>query len=189
MMLEIFDPSSTKPARSALIGVELSDDATECLPGSPNVRSFIDRLVEGGLEADALAVIAQRLPSEYVVPWGCECLRLALQHDGPGSDMNRTGLALAEQCLKAPTEDNWRMCQEFADSDGYRTPGAWIAAAAGWSQGSLAPAGVDAVRSAPQAIGEAVLAALKLSAAQKGVDGARQLANHARRALSLFGQL
>jgi len=188
MMLEVFDPASTRPAQSGLSGVELSDDATECLPGTTNLRNFLDRLLESRLEGDALGVITQRLPKEYVVPWGCECLRLDLEQGDPVSDMDRTGLALAEQCLKAPTEDNWRMCQDFAESDAYRSPGAWIAAAAGWSEGSLAPAGVDAVRASPQAIGEAVLVALKLSAAQGGAAGAKRLTNHLRRALSLFGQ-
>src|SRR5699024_3483913 len=93
------------------------------------------KLLDAGLDEDALKLIARLLPKRYAVSWICQCARdenLALE--------DRAGVALAEAWMQQPDERNRRSAMEFADAGEYGTLGAWFAAAGGWSGGSLAPA-------------------------------------------------
>lgn len=186
MMIEAFDPASSRPARGILPGMDLSDEAMERIDGDANVRANLERLLANELGADALAVIVRSLPVQYLVALGCDCLR----QTGPAvalTEADLAGLALAEQCIKHPSEDHWRLCLDFAERSDFNGAGAWIAAAAGWAEGSLTSPGIDAVRAPPAAVADAVLAALR-SAARGAAPGAAPLANAwARRALEIFG--
>lgn len=187
MMIEALDPASSRAAGPEIAGLELSDEAMERFDARANVRTTVDRLLADGFAQDAVAVVARVLPSQYLVAWGCECIRQGTRPGSPLTDPDQAGLALAEQCIRHPTEENWRMCMDFAERSDYAIAGAWIAAAAAWVEGSLAPAGVAAVRAPASAVSEAVLAALTMIAAGGGRAGTEVFANWADRALAVFG--
>lgn len=187
-MLDAFDPGSRGFARSFVSSVDLSDAALARLESGQNVRRYLDRLVAEGLSLDALVIIARALPAQLVVAWGCECLRQCLEGSGPAVEAERAGVALAEQCLKDPSDENRQLCLEFAAAARHLTACAWIATAAAWADGSLTPKGAPVKVEAPaKAVGEAVVAALRLAANRGGRDPYSRLAAFATRALTLFG--
>lgn len=117
----------------AEMGVE--EAVTALLSAGPAPHEAASLLLEANHSQAALQLVARLLPKRYVVAWLCQCAR-----GQPLTDDDRAGAALAEQWVRDPTEHNRRLAYEFANADGYRTVGGWLAAAAGWSGGSLAPA-------------------------------------------------
>jgi hypothetical protein len=187
-MLEAFDPSSSPPVKPFVASLELSEAAVGRLESGLNVRRYLDRLVKDGLVADAIVVIARALPVQFVVAWGCECVRTGLEGTGPAVEAERAAVTLAEQCLKEPTEENRQLCLEFAERGRRATAGTWLTTAAAWVEGYLTPPGSPSkVEAPPQVVGEAVVAALKMSAARAGAEAPARLTAYANRALAVFG--
>ena len=187
-MVAAFDPAAEAPAASIVQRSALSDDALALLKadGTANVRRFLDKLMGSGLPADALALVARILPKRYVVAWACDCFRTALTHDPQVSDVDRAGLALAQQWLSEPSEDNRRAALDFAERGEFASPGAWIAASAGWTGGSLLPRGYDPVVPPDHLPAEAAIAALRLTAA-RGRNYAGAINGFVTRAIQIFG--
>jgi hypothetical protein len=185
-MVSAFDPASQTSASSLMPRVALTSDGAFVLAGGGNVRSCVEELLDLGLRADALTVVAATLPKRYVVAWACECLKGALANLPAATSVDRAGLALAQQWLTDPTEEKRRAAQEFAETGEFKTPGAWIAASAGWSGGSLLPRGYDPISPPDHLPAEAAVAALRLAASQ-GSDYAGTLNGFIARALQIFG--
>jgi len=186
-MLPLLDPSS--PARAAdAVPVDLLDaESRAALDPGANLRAWIDSLVGAGQPEDALRILGRVLPKRYALAWGCECLRHSHKEmSGTDRESDRVGLALAERWLGAPSEEHRRATLDFAERGEFATPGAWIAAAAGWAEGSLAPKGYTDVAPPDSLCGEAVCAAL-LTAASDPATRVKQLAAHVARALVTFG--
>jgi hypothetical protein len=153
-----------------------------------NIRRYLDRLMQDGLAADAIVVIVRALPVQFVVAWGCECVRSGLESGGPGTETERAAVTLAEQCLREPTDENRQLCLEFAERGRRATAGTWLATAAAWVEGYLTPPGsLTKVPAPPQVVGEAVVAALKMAAVRAGAAAPARLAAYATRAINLFG--
>jgi hypothetical protein len=186
-MIAALDPASQISASSFARRLPLSRDALAALDGADgNVRSFLNDLIGRGLPADALTLIARVLPKRYVVAWACDCLKAVTARDPRQGDMDRAGLALTQQWLADPTEDNRRAALEFAERGEFGSPGAWIAASAGWSDGSLLPRGYDVIAPPDHLPAEAAVAALRL-AASRGPQYAQTINEFIVRALKLFG--
>jgi hypothetical protein len=151
-------------------------------------RERIDQLLARGRPADALAVVARTLPKRYVVAWACECFKSLLATKPETSDVDRAGLALAQQWLADPTEDNCRAAMEFAEQGQVGTPGVWIAASAAWSGASLLPRGYDPIPPPDHLPAEAAVAALRLAACQEA-DFAELIGAFIARALKIFGNV
>lgn len=149
-------------------------------------RDRIDELLAADKPAEALAVVARTLPKRYVVAWACECFKTLLAADPQASDVDRAGLALAQQWLSDPTDDNCRAAMEFAEQGQFATPGVWIAASAGWNGASLLPRGYDPIPPPDHLPAEAAVAALRLAASQ-GADYAGAIAGFVARAMKISG--
>jgi len=187
-MLEAFDPDARELAKSFVCSVDLSDAALARLQSGQNVRGYLDRLVADGLALDALVIIARSLPAQLAAAWGCECLRRSLEGSGPAVEAERAGVTLAEQCLKEPTDENRQLCMEFAEGARRQSASAWLATAVAWADGPLTPKSAPVKVYAPaRAVGEAVVAALRLAAIRGGEDATACLTSFATRALALFG--
>lgn len=187
-MVAAFDPAAEAPAASVVQRSTLSGDALALLEsnGSANVRRFLDELMGSGLPADALALVARMLPKRYVVAWACDCFRTALANDPKASDVDRAGLALAQQWLSEPSEENRRAALDFAERGEFGSPGAWIAASAGWTGGSLLPRGYDPIVPPDHLPAEAAIAALRLTAA-RSAGYAMAINGFVTRAIQIFG--
>lgn len=186
IMVNAFDPASQVSAASLAQQMAFSRGAHAVLAGGGNVRHCLGELLKRGLAADALAVVARALPTRYAVAWACECLKSTLPLQTAPSEMDRAGLALAQQWLSDPSEENRRAALEFAQRGEFGSPGAWIAASAGWSGGSLLPRGYDPVPPPEHLSAEATVAALRLSASQ-GKDYKGTVAWFIEHALKIFG--
>lgn len=115
--------------------MELSAPASQLLQPDMTAQAAVQALVGAGQVQDALKLLARLLPKRYAVAWVCQCAR-----DQPLDPEDKAGASLAERWVREPNESNRRAAFEFANAGGYRSAGAWLAAAAGWSGGSLAPA-------------------------------------------------
>ncbi len=124
-------------------------------------QAAVRTLLGAGLTQDALKLLARLLPRRYAVAWLCQCAR-----GQPLTPEDKAGAALAEKWLRDPSEPNRRAAFEFANAGGYASAGAWLAAAAGWSGGSLAPADqATLVPPGPELTARAAVAAVNLLAA------------------------
>ena len=187
-MNEVFDPSASVQARPHVAALALSDDAMARLESGQNVRAFLDRLIADGLAADALLIIARALPVQLLVAWCCECVRSSLEGAGAPIEAERAAVALAEQCLKDPSDENRQLCLEFAEHGKRATAGAWLTTAAGWADGVLTPPDSPVkVPAPPQAVADAAVVALRLAALRGKGAPATRLSSYAQRALALFG--
>jgi len=129
--------STLDPAvATAIEQMELSDEARPALKPGQTSQQSVQALLDAGLVQDALKLLARLLPKRYVVAWLCQCAR----GDAVLGPEDRAGAALAEKWVRDPSEANRRAAFEFANAGGYKSCGTWIAASAGWSGGSLAPA-------------------------------------------------
>jgi len=151
------------------------------MTGTSNIQDLMAR----GEQAQALAAAARLLPKRYVVAWACECFKGLLASVATTNDVDRAGLSLAQQWLADPTEANRRAALDFAEAGGFASPGAWIAASAGWNGGSLMPRGYDPVPPPDHLPAEAAVAALRL-AASSGADYAAAMNGFVTRALQIL---
>jgi hypothetical protein len=145
----------------ASIQMELSEPASALLRPDMTAQAAVQALVGAGQVQDALKLLARLLPKRYAVAWLCQCAR-----DQKLNPEDRAGASLAEKWVREPNESNRRAAFEFANAGGYKSAGAWVAAAAGWSGGSLAPASQETpVPPADHLTACAVVAAINMLAA------------------------
>lgn len=145
----------------ASVQMELSAPASERLRADMTAQVAVHDLLAAGQVQDALKLLARLLPKRYAVAWLCQCAR-----DQRLTQEDRAGTSLAEQWVREPSESSRRAAFEFAHAGGYKSIGAWIAAAAGWSSGSLAPAAQETPVPPPDHLtARATVAAVNLMAA------------------------
>lgn len=118
---------------------------------------FWASLVRSPTPEEAITYGAYLLPRRQAVWWGHECLR-NLNH--LLSDDDRHMMALAETWVREPEEHNRVAAMQDGMAAKDKTPGVWIALAAGWSGGSMAGPDVPPVRPPPNLTPKAVNAAI-----------------------------
>ena len=162
--------------------METPEEARLLLSPAMSPHAAVSALIDAGQTQEALKLLARLLPKRYVVAWLCQCAR-----GEELGDEDRAGVALAEHWVRDPGERNRRAAFEFANAGGYDSIGAWMAAAAGWSGGSLAPAGQETpVPPSPDLTARAAVAAVNLLAAQDAEDFEGRRAAFASNALALL---
>jgi hypothetical protein len=171
------------PVVHAAEQMELAAPARAALQSQMSPLQAVQALLADGQTQDALKLLARLLPKRYAVAWACQCAR-----DLPLPLEDKAGASLAEQWVREPDEPHRRAAFEFANAGGYRTIGAWLAAAAGWSGGSLAPASqATPVAPAEHLTACAVVAAINLMAALEPERFDQRRAQFMARAISLLG--
>ena len=141
--------------------MELSELSSARLRADMAPLAAVQSLIEAGETPEALKLLARLLPKRYAVAWLCQCAR-----DQVLDPEDKAGASLAEKWVREPNESNRRAAFEFANAGGYKSAGAWVAAAAGWSGGSLAPASQETpVPPADHLTACAVVAAINMLAA------------------------
>lgn len=114
----------------------------------------VHALLRGEAARDALALALRLAPKPYAVAWLCQCARRHALESGDAE-----GLRLAQAWVQQPDEAQRRAALRFAADDDYQTVGGWLAAAAGWSGGSLVEHD-DAPQAAEHLTATAAIAAL-----------------------------
>jgi hypothetical protein len=184
-MLKALDARSDISAGMLQSLDKLSDAARARLDPAINVRAYIDRLCGEGMHSDAVDVLTHLLPKQYSIAWGCECLQ-ELTAQGTAMPSDLAALAVTKRWLADPSEENRRAAIDIADRLRYQGPGAWLAAAAGWTGGSMLPAGQPDVPVAATLTGDAIGAAVRLTAAAEPAAFAQRMQLFVDRALVAF---
>ncbi len=143
--------------------LDLGEEPRALLDDELTPEGFLDRLLEAGLLADAVSFLAHALPKREAVWWAC--LSVRTPGAGAATDGDRKLLEIAEAWVESPDEETRVAALEAAEQSGYETAASWAAAAAAWSGGSLAPAGLEAVPPGETLTAKAVTAAVMLAAA------------------------
>lgn len=148
------------PALSWLVGrAQLDDDAWTAVQGvapaaltrgAADPAVLLRGLLDAGLAAEALRVMACALPPREGIWWAFIASRHAMQmvaakpdHDGEGDALATQSdvLGLVERWITQPTDENRRAAWAGAQNAGLETPAGCTAAAVFFAGGSLTPAG------------------------------------------------
>lgn len=164
--------------------MELPTEAVALLATGMAPRAAVQALLDAGRQADALRLLARLLPARYAVAWLCQCAR-----GEPLSKDDRLGASLAEKWLRDASEASRRVAYDFACNDGFKSLGAWIALAAGWTGGSLAPASQEQAVPPPAHLpAVAVAAAVTMLAALEAARLEERRAGFVDQAMGLLDQ-
>jgi hypothetical protein len=150
--------------------------ALEDMAARPSDRGsleFVKELASGQTPEDAITFSSYLLEHREAVWWGHQCLTTLSEHLAPG-DLQMMGLA--EDWVRQPDEPHRNTALEGGMASATRTPGVWIALAAGWSGGSML--GPDAVPVTPPPY-------LTAKAVNAGVLGVLARADRGERAATL----
>jgi hypothetical protein len=187
-MVAALESTSTIKTEDIARGVNFSADARAMIGESRNPRDFLGRLLAKGLAYDAARVVVRALPKPYCVAWACECIRMEAAKK-PLSSEDMGCLESAEAWLHTDGDESRRLAAERAEAANFATPSAWVAAAAGWSGGSLAPRGYAVVAPAPQLTADACFAAVCVLAVAEPAAAVARLGGWVERACATFGRV
>jgi hypothetical protein len=130
-------------------------------PRAETPLEFMAKLAHSQTPEEAITFAAYLLPRRKAVWWGHECGR-SLAH--LLTDQDRQMLALAEAWVREPEEEQRVRALDAGLACSTKTPGVWIALAAGWSGGSMSNPGLPSVppppHLTPRAVNAGVLGAL-----------------------------
>lgn len=136
------------------------EDMTAVPSPQPSL-DFLRALLAGPTPEEAITFCAYLLPKRVAVWWGHQCL-VNLSEGLTAQD--RDLLAVAESWVREPEEDQRYAALEAGMAARVKSPGAWVALAAGWSGGSMSPSGMAPVvppaHLTARAINAAVLSAV-----------------------------
>jgi hypothetical protein len=137
--------------------------------GDEDSLAFIQRCLSEGRPEPALVYCAYLLPRREAVWWAC----LALRELADPKPAERACIALAREWALKPEESRRRTALDRGLETSAKLSGAWVALAAGWSGGSIAPAGAAPMPPAPAGTAQAIRVAL-LSAAPRLASDRKQ---------------
>jgi hypothetical protein len=147
-------------------------EATALLRAGMTPRQYLDALGDAGLWLEAVRFLSWALPRREAVWWACQCVRQVHRPDDPKASL--AALEATERWAAAPTDDNRRAAFEAAEAADFGSPAGCAGAAAFWSGGSMAPAGLQAVPPAehlmPGAVANTVQLATVLHEPEKATE-------------------
>lgn len=143
--------------------LELNEEAQKLADQAPSPQQWLAALAAADQLYSALRVQSHLLPPREAVHWACQCLRDVYGDDL--TDAPAESLQAAEQWVDEPNEDNRHAAETAAEASNYEGAAAWVAAAAFWSGGSIAPPGMDEVLPDDRLTGQGVTSALLIASA------------------------
>jgi hypothetical protein len=151
---------------------KVGEDAKALLKDEHTPRQFLELLIGKELFLDAIRFLAYALPKREAVGWGCLCIRHSLGTQD-ASKISETQVA-AERWVSDPDEGNRRAAKVAADKEGLESPSAFLALAAFFSGGSIAPANLAPVpppdHVTPQFVAGAVMVSAVKSQPEKAAE-------------------
>ena len=141
---------------------KLSEEAGKLFKPDLPARKFLDTLIAGQHQLDAVRFLAHALPKREAVWWACVCARQV--SDGKEPPAFKAALAAAEKWAADPSEENRRAAMPAAEAAELATPAGCAAMAAFWSGGSLAPPQNPVVPPADHLSGHGAASSVLLSA-------------------------
>lgn len=172
--LDLSPESRRKPAE-VVADVELSEDAQPLLAECGNISLFLQALSEAELFSDAFLTLARALPRQYAIVWANRCVEESVPPDREPADQHC--LDCVQRWLKGADEALRRRALEAAEACDFKGECAWLAAAVGFSGGSLAPENQVEVPPPEHLTAVAVSACLTIAASRdedKRIERARE---------------
>jgi len=156
-------PAASVPsALDCAAHLPLSDAAKEFLTDDQSPLAYLQLLKINKLFPDGIRFLAFLLPKPLAVLWCAQCVAETLGDSlSPGE---RGALEAAESWGMDPTEDHRRQAEKAVQEIGTGSPASWVALAAFWSDGSLAPPGLPELPPSPGLTSRAITAALMMVA-------------------------
>lgn len=140
----------------------LSSEAPAIAAETAGVPEFIEALVAADLFDDAVRVTAHDLGIPASLTWAADCVR-----DGHGAGLGPADVAALEAAtawIDDPSEEHRQAANAAAEATDYSTGAPWVALAAAWSEGSLAPAGLPDAPPPPDLSLQGIAGAIALAA-------------------------
>ena len=147
---------------AALEHARLSPAGRDLVAESATIDEAVERLMDAGLLAEAVEVLAHGLAGPDAVSWVCRCAEATAPADLAEAD--RIAAATAAEWTRSQRDETRRAAMKQAERAGLRTPEAWAAAAAFFSGESLSEPHLPVVGPAPNLAGLTVAGAVTLAA-------------------------
>ncbi len=125
-------------------GIRLTDGGRALIDESTEPLAFARLLLERGLFADGINVLARVFSKREGVWWACQCTRQSLD-ESLAASKSQAAIAAAEAWVADPVEETRRPLFALAQSAGMDTAAGLVAFAAFASSGSLAPPEFEAI--------------------------------------------
>jgi len=148
--------------------VDLSDEGKKLLREEDTAEMFLQALIDADEVFDAVRVLARALHPQLAVAWALDCAGKAPPEDDDKKN-NVTGdlLDLAQRWLDDPGDTPLRReAMVAAEESGYFGPASWVAAAIGWSGGSIAPITAPPIEPPEGLYARAVSGAINITASK-----------------------
>lgn len=139
---------------------DLMSESQPLLTDTHTPGEFLRILIDHGHNPDAVTFLAHAMPAREAVWWACLCTRYHLADSDAQYQQTH---AAAEAWVRKPTEENRREAETCAETSHYSTPASWVAAAAFWSNGSIAPASEPVMEPPSYLYAHAVASAIIMS--------------------------
>lgn len=151
--------------------LELSD-AEPLLSEITDPQQLIATLAAEEKFPAAITLRAALLPTDKAVRWAGRCVAQSVSNLSPASE---EALVAAENWVRQPSEATRRRAEQAAVATEFEGPAAWVALAAFWSSGSIAPADLPPVAPPLGLSAKAVSAALTLAATGQTAQPAQEV--------------
>lgn len=164
--------------------LQLNEKAVELAAHGLSQMEFVQKVYTAGLLSDALKACSYLLPKNVAVNWASCCVRESVKDL---TQVEIEALAAAERWAEERTDEARRSCEELAGHLKEEGPAAFVALAAFWSEGSLAPDGYDLISPDQRLSCKAIAAALTMAAYRVDTSNAKSLIrDYLNRASELF---
>lgn len=132
------------------------DDVGEADPNAGSL-DFLQKLVSIREWQKAISFCVYLLPKRAAVAWGCRSLRRMVETFNAA---DHRALTFAEAWVEQPEEVFRGKALAIGNVNDHRAPATWLALAAGWSGGSVAPPEADPIPPEPEKTARAVRVAM-----------------------------
>jgi Inner membrane component of T3SS, cytoplasmic domain len=123
--------------------IDLSDEAIELAKNSTDPKRFGNVLVENSKLKDALRWFAHTMPKPQAVQWACSCVEEVMQANL--DSVQQAAYRSALRWARDPIDENREDAKQLAEIAKHEGIGGALAAAAGWSGGSLGPSNMPEI--------------------------------------------
>lgn len=176
-----------RPVLDLLAVAELPEEARAAAGAGDDARAVVQRMVEAGHTADAIAFVAHALPKREGVWWAWITARRAVGESPPQPVAHC--LAATEAWIAQPTDAHRRLAFAHAQAVGIGTPAGCAALAAFLCGESLAPPDVQAVPPNEFDAAKAITGAIMLSGAADPAKMAERLATALQQGLDVVEKI
>lgn len=159
-------PSTQLPLGQIVEEMRFSVEARAVVAEVRSSSQAYQLLQQHSFGPELLGLVARCLPKRFVVVWLCQCVRNHPRADGEDQMADMAAVSLAERWLRQATEENRRSAADYATKGDFQSLGDWVAAAVGWTEGSLAPPSASPVPPADHLCATAAVAALLILSAR-----------------------